>query len=392
MNIKQLCLFIFAVCVGSATASAASFEDLWRQHGGQILKPESQKTSSPPRIQILSLTIDADQFNLRASVSEPEKVTLCELNNQPVDLRDGFFNQRGYIPPDGLDLQLECQTFDGSTLSMTRTLQRTKKLVTEQKIIKSLNPTQTRGAINKDAYALIIGIENYKKTSIKAEFANRDAEIFGDFAHYSLGVPRKNIKVLVNEKADKGEIVFTAKYWLGNSVKKTSDVYIFFAGHGLASPDGDQSFIIPVDGRPGVLKETAIDKDMLFNEIAKLGAATYTIFLDTCYSGVSRDKEALSSARPLGIKALKKSHPENFMIFSAAGAMQTALPLKEARHGLFSYYLMLGLQGEADLNADRKIVASELHEYVLDRVNKSSGFEQTPELQGDADRVLVRFQ
>ena len=58
----------------------------------------------------------------------------------------------------------------------------------------------------------------------------------------------------------------------------------------------------------------------------------------------------------------------------------------------FSYFLMLGLQGNADLDGDGAIKAAELHEYIKGRVTKSSAFEQTPELQGDAERVLVRFQ
>ena len=50
------------------------------------------------------------------------------------------------------------------------------------------------------------------------------------------------------------------------------------------------------------------------------------------------------------------------------------------------------LQGNADLDGDGAIKVAELHEYIKGRVTKSSAFEQTPELQGDANRVLVQFQ
>ena len=46
------------------------------------------------------------------------------------------------------------------------------------------------------------------------------------------------------------------------------------------------------------------------------------------------------------------------------------------------------LQGNADLDGDGAIKVAELHEYIKGRVTKSSAFEQTPELQGDAERVL----
>ena len=70
----------------------------------------------------------------------------------------------------------------------------------------------------------------------------------------------------------------------------------------------------------------------------------------------------------------------------------TAKPLEEAKHGIFSFFLMRGLEGDADANNDNQITAGELHSFVTDKVERQSGFKQTPDLQGDAGRVLVRFQ
>ncbi len=59
---------------------------------------------------------------------------------------------------------------------------------------------------------------------------------------------------------------------------------------------------------------------------------------------------------------------------------------------MFSYFLMKGMEGEADSNQDNQITAGELHTYVQQNVIQQSSGSRTPELQGDADRVLVRFQ
>ena len=69
---------------------------------------------------------------------------------------------------------------------------------------------------------------------------------------------------------------------------------------------------------------------------------------------------------------------------------QTAKFLREAEHGLFSYYLMKGMEGPADGNKDKQITAGELHQYVLANVSRLQR-NQTPELQGDAKRVLVKW-
>ena len=43
-------------------------------------------------------------------------------------------------------------------------------------------------------------------------------------------------------------------------------------------------------------------------------------------------------------------------------------------------------------NQDNKITAGELHQYVQENVVQQSSGSQTPELQGDKNRVLVQFQ
>ena len=59
---------------------------------------------------------------------------------------------------------------------------------------------------------------------------------------------------------------------------------------------------------------------------------------------------------------------------------------------MFSYFLIKGMEGEADANQDDRITAGELHIYVEKHIIQQSSGSQTPELQGDADRVLVQFQ
>ena len=48
--------------------------------------------------------------------------------------------------------------------------------------------------------------------------------------------------------------------------------------------------------------------------------------------------------------------------------------------------------GQADANNDNKITARELHAYVEQNVIQQSSGSQTPQLQGDKDRVLIQFQ
>ena len=135
-----------------------------------------------------------------------------------------------------------------------------------------------------------------------------------------------------------------------------------------------------------------VSTERLFSDIAAAMPRSVTVFLDTCYSGTTRGPEMLIASRPIAIRTREQTVPDGFTVITAAAGDQTAKPLEEARHGMFSYFLMKGMEGDADANKDDKITAGELHAYVQRNVIQQSSGSQTPEIQGDADRVLVRFQ
>ena len=127
-----------------------------------------------------------------------------------------------------------------------------------------------------------------------------------------------------------------------------------------------------------------------------LSPKSVTMFLDTCFSGISRDeKTLLASARPIRIVADENEDvPGNFTIFSASQLDQISSGLKEAEHGIFSYYLMKGLEGKADQNNDRKITNGELLAYMDENISQKAselGREQNPSLTGDPNQVLSRY-
>ena len=64
--------------------------------------------------------------------------------------------------------------------------------------------------------------------------------------------------------------------------------------------------------------------------------------------------------------------------------------------GLVTYYFLKGLQGEADLDSNGRLIVSELKSYIDDNVpymaRKLSNMIQEPQLMTDDDsRVLVAY-
>jgi len=264
------------------------------------------------------------------------------------------------------------------------------------KKIDKLNPTNISSKMSNNKVALIIGIEKYKQ-SPKATFANLDAKYFYEYAVNAFGLKKENIKLMVDSDATLIQSISALSKWLPSRiVENETDLIIFFAGHGLASNDGKDLYLLSQDSDPDLLARTALSRTSLFKEILKLKPKSVTMFLDTCYSGVSRDeKTLLASARPVRIVADEQDTPNNFTIFSASQLDQISSGFKEAKQGIFSYYLMKGLEGKADANKDKDITNGELLAYMDQNVSQKAselGRQQNPSLAGDPDKILMSYR
>ena len=65
----------------------------------------------------------------------------------------------------------------------------------------------------------------------------------------------------------------------------------------------------------------------------------------------------LTAGWPIVIKAKEQTIPDVLTLFSAASNEQISRPLEEAKHVMFLYFLMKGMEGDADANNDNKITA-----------------------------------
>ena len=305
---------------------------------------------------------------------------------------NGKFKFTTYVPSTGKKLKVEVTDIAGLTSSKTITLKGNRVIVDSSISFDDLNPLGKRVNFNKNGLALIVGVSNYENTKAKALYADNDAIVFKDYATEKLGISINRIKILLNDGADERDILLSVQEWLRRSAKPNkSDIYVFFAGHGLASDNGKNMYLLPHDGSPRLLEKTAISRDELFSDIKEANPKSVTVFLDTCYSGETRNEEILVAGRPVAIIAKEQAIPDGFTLFSAASNEQISRPLEEAKHGLFSYFLMKGMEGDADTNNDNKITARELHAYVEQNVVQQSSGSRTPELQGDKDKVLIQF-
>jgi hypothetical protein len=275
----------------------------------------------------------------------------------------------------------------------TKTLSVSRAIADSSNKYTALNPALIKNRTSTDAVAIIIGIQNYRRIP-KADFASDDANDFYDYAIRAFGIKPENIKLLIDDQADDVEILATFQSWLPVKVRKQkSDVYIFYSGHGLPSEDGKNLYFLPYGTDKQYLERTALNQQTLLSMIQAAQPKSVTMFIDACYSGQSRTGETLlASARPISLKQSASSFPPEFTVFSASAPDQLSSSSPELKHGVFSYYLMRGMEGDADENRDGKITNTEMQNYLRDMVSRQAltlNRKQEPQLIGDAGKVLV---
>tara|TARA_X000000950_G_C13912650_1_gene659595 strand:- start:2513 stop:5377 length:2865 start_codon:yes stop_codon:yes gene_type:complete len=385
-------------------------ETLVAKNNTQIAKVEEPKQeefkpktkdidNDAPIIEIAeAITVDSQAYTLKGKVKDKSKLYI-EANGRPLKLNKETFQIEGFIVDPEAGEQIKLVAIDQWKNKSEKTINIKVKFqeVADKRIYEIPNPSKIKVKLDRNKIAIIIGIEKYRSLkNIDAPFANRDANAFRAYANKALGIPNKNIKVLIDDNATRAETLKALTLWLPQTARgKGKDIYIFFAGHGLASDDGKNLYILPQDGDAALLQYTAISRLEIFELINKVEPSSVTMFFDTCYSGQTRDERMLvAGLRPIRLLESEQEKPTNFTIFTASNYDETSGSIEEAKHGIFSYFLMKGMEGKADENNDKKITNGELITYLKQNVSEEAFMnnrQQEPMLSGDPNKILIKF-
>lgn len=246
------------------------------------------------------------------------------------------------------------------------------------------------GAPRPKDFALIVGIESYR-TIPKADYGESDAKRMRSYIE-ALGVPSQNIVSLTGQSASKSDIVKYLEEWLPANVSPESRVYFYYSGHGAPDPQTGSAYLVPWDGDPAFPKSTAYSVAQLYASLEKLPAKEAVVMIDSCFSGAGGRSVLAQGARPLvTVHEDAPAASGKVSAITASGPEQIAGGLALRKQGLFSYYLMRGLSGAADANADKSVTLGELRDYLSAEVPKAarrSNREQTPRVSGNAALAL----
>jgi hypothetical protein len=241
----------------------------------------------------------------------------------------------------------------------------------------------TIGKTYEHRYALIIGNEDYQSHQrglnyeSNVEFARRDAEVFKQYAIKTLGIKESNIIFLLDAQSIEMHRAVNQMNSILKATNGQGEAVVFFAGHGFPDEKTKEAYLIPVDVSGNDL-EFGIKLKDFYAKLSEHPSKGVTVFLDACFSGGGR-AQGLLAARAVRFKPKEDVVKGNIAVLSASSGNESALPYREQFHGMFSYYLMKGLQ-----ESQGDITLGELVEFVKSKVSTRSiitnSKEQTPTL------------
>ena len=270
--------------------------------------------------------------------------------------------------------------YDGDQLTSTRTLH----------VMREVN----KGNI----WAVVIGISQYERVR-PLKYADQDALAFHQYLTQNIGVPDDHVTLLLNEKAT----LYNLKRSLGTHLKRNAGahdtVIIYYAGHGApeadafnADGDGLEKYLVPYDADSQDLYTTGLPMREVETIFQRLSAERVIFITDSCYSGAPAGRTFATVSRRANLSdgfLNRLSKGKGRVVLTASRAGEVSEERDELGHGVFTYYLLEGLRGKADIDGDKIVTVDEIYSYLSEQVPAVTGQNQHPVKKGEVEGQLI---
>ena len=201
--------------------------------------------------------------------------------------------------------------------------------------------------IKSRIWSISIGINEYNELP-NLRYSTKNAISFYNIMKDKYSDDSKNkstTKLLTDKNATKVKILKQLNK-IAKRSSKNDVIIIYFSGH------GDKGAIVPTDS-DGINKNLDLAS---IREVINRTTLSKNILLliDACYSGSKSTTEQIT--------------PNNYSLFSSSGNNEISFEDSTLKSGIFSYYLIKGLEGNADIDKNCSISLDEIYDYVHSNV------------------------
>jgi hypothetical protein len=234
-------------------------------------------------------------------------------------------------------------------------------------------------------YAILCGVEEYNHSSLKRlDFAEDDAQELGKVLRsggYSV--------TLLCDSAGKSDLALrptlanlnaALNSVLKGGITWRDTVIVGLMGHGVSFED--DSYFCPLDSQPfSDQKKTLLSLGALYKQLDRCGAGVKVLLVDACRNdpdpGRGRGIDADTAPMP----------PEGVAVLFSCSRGERAYEHPTLRHGVFTYYLLKGLNGEAR-DSEGEVTFDSLQAFVRKQTARAvpkltNGRQQSPNQKAD---------
>ncbi|QSV62488.1 MAG: SUMF1/EgtB/PvdO family nonheme iron enzyme [Dolichospermum sp. DL01] len=209
--------------------------------------------------------------------------------------------------------------------------------------------------------AIVIGINGYYNGISPLNYAKTDAEKVRDYFQHHLSVKSAYLKFFCDDSPRETQPTYTTiKSFLHKTFQKPflepgDTLWFYFSGHGM--PYEGQDYLLPIDGDPSIITDSAISITYITERLRRSGADNVVLFIDACRSHGQK-------SAGLGIGEEKQ---QGVITFYSCSPSQVSYEIEEIKQGAFTHVLLNGLQIQGESNC---ATVERLSKYLRDQVPK----------------------
>lgn len=231
-------------------------------------------------------------------------------------------------------------------------------------------------------WILLVGVNKYLDPGLPSlRYPAVDCQGLGEaLSKATEGFPNKQV-IIHHDFATEPPTLAIVRGSLQKIVSQTQSqdsILLYFSGHGMLDPNNHQAVLCLADTRKDDLLTTGLALQELLQMLGNTDANQQLVCLDTCHSGDmklfginsgnSRNaniSEPLLNTAPKLMEVLRQraAQSKGFCALLSCDQGQQSWEFPELGHGVFTYYLMRGLLGEA-ADSSGVIEADGLYKYV----------------------------
>lgn len=244
--------------------------------------------------------------------------------------------------------------------------------------LKTSDSTQILAAGKAKMWILLVGVNQYQDDHFPTlAYSAVDCQELGVALTQAIKeFPRKQIITHHDFAAfPTFEAVCNSLKQIISSARSQDTVLFYFSGHGVVEQISQQAVLCLSDTQNDSLLTTGLRMQELLHLLESCAARYQLIWLDACHSGSMllhggkgvEEPTAIGSFEPTAqlIKVLRSrtAHSRGSYAFLSCNEGQRSWEFPELGHGVFTYYLIQGLRGDA-ADAQGVIEADGLYRYV----------------------------